>query len=267
MGWTDMNLEFHNKKVLVTGSSRGIGWGVAKAFLSKGARVCVSSRHCRDHDFTTSLKAGGFSWGEVSSRFLACDCDFTDPASVIALRDTLQEEWGGIDILICNVGSGRGSKEALPSWHEFQASFLVNFASAYHPIEHFMDQLIAVKGNIILIGSIAGLESIGAPTAYSVSKAALTAFCREIARKFGASGVRVNMIAPGNIFHEGGTWDQKLRENETQTRQMLNEKVPLQKFGNPEDIAAAATLLASDKSSFTTGAIWVIDGGQTVGLS
>jgi 3-oxoacyl-[acyl-carrier protein] reductase len=125
------------------------------------------------------------------------------------------------------------------------------------------DMAIRGKGVILFIGSICGHEILGAPIAYNAGKTALRAVTKTMARELGPSGVRVNMISPGNVIFEGGRWERKRAANAGQIEQMLNAVVPLRRFGTPRDIAAAALFLCSQDAAFITGADLVVDGGQT----
>jgi 3-oxoacyl-[acyl-carrier protein] reductase len=110
------------------------------------------------------------------------------------------------------------------------------------------------------------METIGAPPSYSSAKAALMAYVKNLSHKIGPHGVRVNCIAPGNIMFSGSTWENKLRQNQEETHSMLIQKVPLQCFGKPEDIANACLFLSSDVAQFITGHTLVVDGGQTISV-
>ena len=134
-------------------------------------------------------------------------------------------------------------------------SNIINFAKPYLEIS---------KGCIVCISSICGNNVIkGAPIPYSVSKAALNAYVKCSANLFGEKGIRINAIAPGNILFEGSSWDKKIKQNKKLTDNILKNKVPLSRFGNPEEIADLACFLSSPKAAFVTGSIWDIDGGQS----
>ena len=120
-------------------------------------------------------------------------------------------------------------------------------------------------GVILFISSIAGMEAFGAPTDYSTAKAAIIALAKNISRKV-APNIRVNVISPGNVYFEGGSWDEKIKHDKKRVDEMIKTTVPLNRFATPEDIANSAIFLCSDKASFITGATLVIDGGQTVGV-
>lgn len=124
--------------------------------------------------------------------------------------------------------------------------------------------IVNKSGSIVFISSIAGIEVIGAPIHYSVAKAAIIAFSKNLATKVAKYNIRVNTICPGNIYFENGTWDYKLKENKNKVLAMLKNSVPLNRFASPEEIADLVLFISSNKMSFMTGACLVIDGGQTI---
>ena len=122
------------------------------------------------------------------------------------------------------------------------------------------------NGSLLFISSIAGLEAFGAPTDYSTAKAAIMALSKNLASKL-APNVRVNVIAPGNIYFEGGSWDEKIIKDKTRIDKIIKSEVPMKRFGFPEEVAASVVFLSSEKAKFITGTTLVIDGGQTVRIT
>lgn len=243
-----MELSLKSKHVLIAGGSGGIGSAVSKAFLQEGATVHILSRTRPDF-----LVLGMFWYG----------CDITQKIQLEEVSaEIIKNTEGRLDVLICNVGSGSGEATALPAEAEWQRMWQLNFSGTLNCLSHFEEALKKAKGNAILVSSVSGMESIGAPTAYSVAKSALITLGKELSRKW-APAVRVNTVAPGNIMAEGGTWDKKMKENPDAVRHMLENKVPLQRFGKPQEVADLIVFLSSDKAAFITGACVVIDGGQT----
>ena len=117
----------------------------------------------------------------------------------------------------------------------------------------------------MFVSSITAMEAFGAPVDYSVAKTALAALSKNLARKL-ALRVRVNTIAPGNVFFEGSSWDMKLKKDPEKVNQIINATVPMKRFGSPDEVADAIVFLCSERASFITGSVLVIDGGQTVGI-
>ena len=256
-----MDLNLSNKRVLVSGSSRGIGLAIVDGFLREGARVAITSRKMVELERIESGFASRYSSGRIYAR----DCDFTDLVQVEGLREDLIATWDGIDIVVANVGSGRSVSDPVPTQTNFNEVMNLNFEAAVNTARVFLSDLEVTQGNLLFIASIAGLEALGAPTDYSVAKAAVVALSKNVSRKTAGKGVRVNCIAPGNIMFEGGTWASKMRDTPETTSEYISSSVPMKRFGRPEEIADAALFLCSDRASFATGALLCIDGGQTTG--
>jgi NAD(P)-dependent dehydrogenase (short-subunit alcohol dehydrogenase family) len=146
---------------------------------------------------------------------------------------------------------------------EWQRVFALNLWSTTNSVEAARDALVASKGAIVCISSICGLEVIpGAPLTYSTAKAALHAYVRGIARPLGVQGVRINAVAPGNILFDSSVWSRKLAEDAPAVQAMLSKEVALGSLGSPADVASLAAYLASPRSSFASGSVWKLDGGQ-----
>jgi 3-oxoacyl-[acyl-carrier protein] reductase len=257
-----MNLNLTGKRVLITGSSRGIGLAIAQAFLEEGARVVLTGRRQSVLDQLHQELGKKFPPASV----LPVSRDLTDNSAMKSLKEQVMNAWNGLDILILNLGNGKSEAAPIPSAANFDAVRQVNFDSAVNATREFYPLLRKSGGNIVFIASIAGIEAYGAPTDYAVVKSALIAYSKNLARKVAADGVRVNCIAPGNVYFKGGSWDEKFKADPGRIGCLIATTVPLRRFGKPEEIAAAAAFLASERSSFTTGACWVIDGGQTVSI-
>jgi 3-oxoacyl-[acyl-carrier protein] reductase len=254
-----MNLELRNCRVLVTGSSRGIGHGIATAFLAERARVAVTGRDrpaLRDCMREWAPKFG-------ADHVLACPGDLTSTAVVSRVLGRIKKSWGGLDVLVLNLGSGR-SVPGLPDAPEWNRVLGLNLVAAMDTLRLATDLLSqGQKPAVVFVGSIAGLEALGAPIAYGAAKAGLRHAMKAAAQQLAARGIRVNMVAPGNIFSAGGTWDKKMKEAPEATTAMLEAQVPLRRFGTAKEVAAAVVFLASGQASFITGACLPVDGGQT----
>jgi 3-oxoacyl-[acyl-carrier protein] reductase len=257
-----MNLALRAKRVLVTGSSRGIGLAIARAFAEEEARVLLAARTKDTLDAARESLKKEFPQQQI----LSAVCDFTSRPRVHALSERVRREWNGLDVLICNVGSGKSVPDAVPPAPHFDRVFALNFDSAVNATRAFYALLRENKGTILFISSIAGIEAFGAPVDYSTAKTALLAFAKNMARKSAADGIRVNAVAPGNIFFEGGTWDRKVKADPESVERLIHATVPMRKFGTLRDVADAALFLCSDRAAFITGACLVVDGGQAVTL-
>lgn len=251
-----MEIEFFDKTVVVVGGSRGIGLSIVRSFLKSGANVHVISR-TKNLEIELELTA---SFGDKVYFYYV---DATVEYDLISCsKQILIKCFGAIDILICNVGSGKSGSNPINTPDVWNQSWNINFSSILNASRIFSHS-INNGGAIIFISSIAGIENIGAPTEYSIAKSAIKTFAKILSHKL-APAIRVNTILPGNIYFENGTWDEKMRENPILVKEMINEKVPLKKFGGPQDIANAVLFLSSDKASFVTGASLTVDGGQTI---
>jgi 3-oxoacyl-[acyl-carrier protein] reductase len=256
-----MDLGLTKKRVLITGASRGIGLAMAEGFLQEGARVAMLARRAEILQAAALQLASNH--GEHRILVLPADC-----ANVEAwppILDKLQSSWGGLDIAIANVGDGRGPQDALPDAKRFAEAWRNNFTSAEITARATLPLLKASGGCLLFVSSIAGLEAIGSPTDYSVAKSALVALTKQMARRL-APGVRVNCLAPGNVYFPGGSWDAKIKADPQRVTALIEATVPMKRFGTPKEMADAALFLCSERAGFITGACLVVDGGQTVSV-
>ena len=254
-----MDLNLKNKKVLITGSTRGIGLNIAKSFVEEGAIVGINSRNLKEIKRTIK-SMGGKNLHPIVG-------DVTNLRDVKRIYNLVVKSMGGIDILVCNVGSGKSviaGKETLKEWRRV---FDINLWSATNMVEIFKKDLSESKGNIVCISSICGHEYIkNAPLTYSVAKNALNAYVKLVSKELGNFKIRINAVAPGNILFDGSIWSKKIKENKNEVKKLLLNDVALNKLGSTEDISNLVLLLASNRSVFTTGSIFVTDGGQLKGI-
>ena len=247
--------EFAGKKILVTGSSRGIGLAIAAMFASAGATVALNGRDLAMLDAAVASLA--------SSKSVAVAGDVSDPVQANRIVTEAASLLGGLDSVICNAGSGASvppGHETADEWHRV---FALNLWSATNTVAAATPFMERSGGSIVCISSICGVQTIpGAPVTYSVAKAALNAYVAGIARPLGAKGIRINAVAPGNILFDGSVWQRKLREDAVAVEAMLARDVPLRRLGTPEDVAELVLYLSSARAGFATGQVWTLDGGQ-----
>ena len=255
-----MDLNLSGKKVLVTGASQGIGSATVSRFLKEGADVVMVSRGFK----RLNIVADEFKKKFGNARVISCACDCTNESDLASLKQLIEEKWGGIDIVVANVGDGRSVDDVIPSNDQWEKTWNSNFESALYTARTFLPMLEASKGNLLFISSIAGIEAFGAPVTYSTAKAAVIALAKNIARKL--SDVRVNVISPGNVYFKGGSWDEKIKHDKNRIDNIIKKAVPMNRFASPEEIVDSVVFLCSDRASFITGSNLVVDGGQTVGV-
>ncbi|CEH28968.1 short-chain dehydrogenase [Aneurinibacillus migulanus] len=247
-----MDLGLQNKIVLVTGSSKGIGRAIAKAFHDEGANVVVTARGKEELD-EAAHEIGAF----------AIPADLTKPGERAGLIRQVVEKFGTIDILINNVGGSNGGAILDTDVRLFEVAMDMNL----YPAIDLSKQVVSLMkdkgtGNIINISSIYGREAGGKPT-YNAAKAALISFTKALADEAIPYGIRVNGVAPGSILHPTGNWQKRLEENPDNIKQFVESEIPAGRFGTVEEIANVVVFLASEKASWVVGATLNVDGGQS----
>ena len=155
--------------------------------------------------------------------------------------------------------------DSLPDSEQWEKTWGNNFESALQTARTFLPLLRESKGVLLFISSITAMEAFGAPVDYSTAKTAVVALSKNMARKLGKE-VRVNVLAPGNVYFKGGSWDEKLIKDKVKVEKLIKNTVPMNRFGTPEEVADAALFICSERAKFITGAVLKIDGGQTVGV-
>lgn len=255
-----MNLELTDRVALVAGSSKGIGRAIATKLLEEGCRVCVTGRNSAELEKT---------YADLDSEFpdkvISASGDLTEAGAIQNVLEAIVRAWNRLDILVANLGTGSGK----PGWEndetEWQRLFNLNFFGSMRLAQNAIPLLRSQGGDILFVGSIAGLESSPAPLPYSAAKAALVNYNKNLARLLAADKVRVNCLCPGNVLFPGGSWERHLANREAQVQAYLSSEVPQQRFGTPDEIATFAAYLLSPVSGFATGGVYVMDGGQTHG--
>ena len=247
-------------KVLITGSSEGIGFGIAEAFALDGADVWLVARN-REKLETAKEKLAQY---DVEVRFTAIDLSKERAAKHLA--KAVIEGWETLDVLVNNVGVARFTPFSQVSNNELNLQLNLNVKVPYQLTQLLLPKLIETKGCIINISSYFAQRMIpGKPsTAYSLTKGAINSLTKSLAIELGSSDVRVNAIAPGTVktpMYERNIVQSSATERETFEK--LVQIYPLQRIGEPEDIGNAALYLASDAAKWITGAIFNIDGGLT----
>jgi 3-oxoacyl-[acyl-carrier protein] reductase len=246
-----MNLQ--GKVALVTGASRGIGRAIAIALARAGADVVC-----------TSTRAGGCAAtlqaiAEAGGKGTALPCDVGDAGQVEQLARTLLEQKGRLDLLINNAGITRDGLFLRMGVEDFDQVLATNLRGPFLVCKAFARAMARSRGGrIVNIGSVVGLTGNAGQANYAASKAGLMGLTKSLARELAGRGVTANVVAPGFV-----TTDMTAAIPEEQQKAML-AAIPLERFGAPDDVAAAVLFLCSDAAGYITGQTLVVDGGMTM---
>jgi 3-oxoacyl-[acyl-carrier protein] reductase len=251
------------KVVIVTGAAAGIGSATAKRFAGEGCRVAAwDINDAAQEELLRELSSLG---GEPAFRKTNV-CDSRDVGEAV---QEILARWGAVDVLINNAGITRdaqlvkwkdGQVAGLMSEEAFDAVVSVNLKGVFVCARAVVPHMIRSGGGVILnASSIVGLYGNFGQTNYAAAKAGVIAFTRTWSRELGKHNIRVNAVAPGFIATE------MVRSMPEKIIQSMVSHTPLGRMGSPEDVAEAYLWLASDASSFITGAVLSVDGGLVVG--
>jgi len=248
-------VELDGKIALVTGGGRGIGRGIVDRFLEEGAQVAIVQRRSLDDALA------------AHPRVAHVTADLSDPSAIATAVEQVVERFGGIDVLVNNAGimfERSISEIRLDEWDLMMA---VNLRT---PL--FLAQAVVPSmrerggGSIVTIGSIEGIAANPQHAAYCASKAGVHGLTRAMAVDLGPDGIRCNAIAPGWIASDLSETYLEAQPDPGAARDALNRLHPVGRVGRPTDVGDLAVYLASDRSSFMTGEVVVLDGGRTAKL-
>jgi len=245
--------DLSGKVALVTGASRGIGCSIAKILAENGAHVVCISRNVSDvQSVADEITAAGGSATAVA-------CDISDSDNVTKLIKETVVTHNHLDILVNNAGVTRDNLLMRMSEDDWNTVLNINLKAAFIAIKAAARAMIKQrKGRIINISSIVGLMGNAGQVNYAASKAGLIGLTKSTARELAPRGITANCIAPGYIATD------MTNELGNEVQQSLNEKIPLGRIGQVEDIAYAVTFLASDEAEYITGQTLTIDGGMVM---
>ncbi len=239
---------------LVTGSSRGIGRGIALQLAQEGWAVAINYLQQKEKAETLVEQLRG-----EGCEAIAVQADVSNRQAVRKMVATVEAELGPVELLVNNAGvAGQGlfQDESDELWDHYMG---VNLGGARNTIQAVLPHMLHEKrGCILNISSMWGLRGASCEVTYSCTKAALIALTRSLALELAPSHIRVNCIAPGVIYTD------MVRGLGEETLADLVQQTPLGRLGTPEDIAHAAAFLASEKASFITGQVLSVDGGFIV---
>lgn len=250
-----MDLGLSGKACLVAGASRGIGRAIALSLAREGARVAAVARGADDLQALVGELAGSGHTSIVA--------DVTTAEGAPAAVDGAVAAFGGLDVVVANVGKSFAREAALMDDADLAKSLDMNLWSAARVAQRAVPHLTARGGgSITMISSIWGREAGGAP-GYNVAKAGVIALAKALNRDYAKHGIRVNSVAPGSILFPGGGWDRRLKADPDAIAEMVKRELPFGRFGTPDEVADVVTFLSSARAAWVAGACVVVDGGQS----
>jgi len=232
-----------SRVVLVTGGSKGIGYGIALRMAKAGHRVAATYRS-----------------GEVPADALGVQCDVTDLGQVEAAFAQVESSLGNVEVLVANAGITRDTLLMRMSDDDWDQVIATNLTGAFRVARRAARAMIRGRfGRIVFISSVVGLMGSAGQVNYAASKSGLVGMARSLARELGSRGVTVNVVAPGFI-----ETDMTAELGEDLVKK-YSEQIPLGRLGSVDDIASTVEFLASDAASYISGAVIPVDGGLGMG--
>ena len=248
-----MDLGLKGKVALITGSTKGIGRGIAEALAAEGCNLGICARNAEEvNKAVEELSATGVN-------VVGTTVDVSDGDSLASWVNLCTEQLGGVDIFVPNVSAG-GADSSEDGW---RANFEADMLSTWRGVQLVQPWLEkSESGAIVVISSTAALEAFAGAVPYGAMKAALINYAGNLAQDLAPLGIRVNTVSPGPVFIEGGAWDQ-IKQAMPEIYEGTVANIPMGRMGSGQEIADTVTFLASPRSSFTTGTNVVLDGGFT----
>jgi 3-oxoacyl-(acyl-carrier-protein) reductase len=232
-----------SRVVLVTGGSKGIGYGIAVRLAKAGHRVAATYRR-----------------GDVPADVLGVQCDVTDPAQVEAAFAQVESSLGAVEVLVANAGITRDTLLMRMSDDDWDRVIATNLSGAFRVARRAARPMVRGKfGRIVFVSSVVGMMGSAGQVNYAASKSGLVGMARSLARELGSRGITANVVAPGFI-----ETDMTAELGEDLIKKYA-EQIPLGRFGSVDDVAGTIEFLASDAASYITGAVIPVDGGLGMG--
>lgn len=255
-----MDLGLTDKVAVITGSSRGLGLASARALVAEGCRVCICARGAeRLAEAAIEVEAAA----KRPKMVMAVQADVSTAAGADLVISRAVEAFGGLDVLVNNVGRAAGADLLDTSDAEWQAALDETLFPAIRASRAAVPHMKARgAGAIIMIASIWGRESGGRMT-YNAVKAAEISLAKALAQQLAPLNIRVNSVAPGSILFPGGSWHRRQQADPAGIADFVRRELPFGRFGRPEEVGSVVAFLASGRASWISGACLTVDGCQS----
>jgi len=258
-----VDLGLTDKIAVVTGSTRGLGLATARALVGEGCRVTICAR---GEAGLAEAAADLRRLAGEPARVAAVQADVSTEEGVVDVVSRTVEAFGGLDILVNNVGLGRGSTIVETSDADWQEAFDQTLFPAIRASRLAVPHMRRRGGGaIVMIASIYGRESGGRMT-YNAVKAAEISLAKSMAQQLAKDNIRVNSVAPGSIVFPGGSWHRRQLEDPAGIAEFVARELPFGRFGRPEEVGAVVAFLVSPRASWISGASVPVDGCQSRSL-
>jgi len=244
-----MQIDLSGRSALVTGSTRGIGRGIAQLLSESGANVAVVGRdRAKAEEAASALRnARGFG------------CDVSDPAAVTTLVEDVEKAFGAVDILVNNAGITRDNLLIRLKDEDWDAVMNANLRAAFVAIRAASRGMMKRRwGRVINVASVVGLIGNKGQSNYAASKAGLIGLTKSVAKELASRNILANVVAPGFVETD------MTAAMTADARETLVKQIPLERLGKPSDIAGTVAFLASEHASYITGQVFVVDGGMVM---
>ena len=244
-----MNIDLSGRTALVTGSTRGIGRGIAELLSDCGANVAIVGRDPATADMVASTMKSAKGFG----------CDITDSEAVTGLIGDVEKTFGAVDILVNNAGITRDNLLMRLKDEDWDAVLNANLKAAFVATRVVTRGMMKRRwGRVINVASVVGLIGNKGQANYAASKAGLIGFTKSVAKELASRNILANVVAPGFIETD------MTAALTPEARETLSKQIPLERLGKPADIAGTVAFLASEYAAYITGQVFVVDGGMVM---
>lgn len=254
-----MDLGLNKKIVFISGSTRGIGYSTARAYLSEGARVIINGRSSQRVNECLDNLRKEYPSGDIDG----VNGDILNTEEAKKISDYICAEYGRLDIFVANLGSGKPESTNMLAVDEWRRFYDVNIIGNVTLLDLLHPLLVKSNdGSVIFISSIVARQNAASPVGYAAAKSAVLVLTKYLSKKWANDKIRVNCVMPGNIYFKGGRWEELKTVDNLGVTEYIDSEVPMKRFGKPEEVADAIVFLSSQRASFITGATLTVDGGQ-----